>query len=114
MNIVEKTKDSACCESPEVPHNETTTGSVQDETPEIHVVSKDDLHAETKCEQCGFTFKISCGLRSYIRKHHIISQLDVFLKPKKQGSQTNGTKTTSANISLKVREAQCNWALPKK
>ena len=47
INIVKKTRNSASRELPEVPLKETTTGCVQDETPDIPVVSKDDLHAET-------------------------------------------------------------------
>ena len=58
MNIVKKTTDSASCESTEVPLKETTRGSVQNETSDIPIVSKDDLPAETKCEQCVLIPKV--------------------------------------------------------
>ena len=53
MNIVKNT----CQETPEVPLKKITTTSVEDETSDIPVLSRDDLHAETKCEHCGFGYK---------------------------------------------------------
>ena len=51
-----------------MPLKETTIESVQNETPNIPEVGKDELHAWIKCEQCGFYSKSYCGLRSYKKK----------------------------------------------
>ena len=50
MSIVKKTTDKSSIESPEVPLKETTKGSVHNEATDKPVVSKDELHALTKCE----------------------------------------------------------------
>ena len=40
------------------------------------LVCEDLIHENTKCEQCGFNFKSSCGLKVYIPTQHRISQID--------------------------------------
>ena len=58
MSIVKKTTRRSSIESPEVPIKETTIGSVPNEAPDIPVGNKDQLHAQAKCEQCGFNPKV--------------------------------------------------------
>ena len=74
---MKKTTHRSSIESPKVPLKETTIGSVQNEAPDTPVMSKDEFHAYTKCEQCGFYSKRYCGLRTQIIKHHMILQLNV-------------------------------------
>ena len=73
---VETTKNSVPGESPDEPLVETSKKCGPGESPDVPLVCKDDLNAQTKCEQCGYKSKSSHGLNMHVSKHHKITQID--------------------------------------
>jgi hypothetical protein len=73
---VETTKNSVPGESPDWPLVETSKKCGPGESPDVPLVCKDDLNAQTKCEQCVYKSKSIRGLKMHVSKHHKITQID--------------------------------------